>query len=264
MKRLMCLCVAVSLLFGFASLAAAQGQPAQFIQVVTVTVKSESVADYEDYVKKIQAAANKIGAPQRVFASQVILGGPGFTYSFVLPFNKWGEVDTWPTIPEMLSKAYGDAEAAKILKAGRAAIDRSRSEVFRLLGDLSTRPKVFDPPPAFTFLVRTEVKPEMASAYELYLAKLKAAQEQLPNAPTANRRVSLQGQASTYVTATPFNKHSERDAWPSPGEALRKAYGEAEASHILETSLRCVSNREFLVLAYRPDLSRPIAAPGGN
>ncbi len=131
-----------------------------------------------------------------------------------------------------------------------------------LLGDLSTHPKAFDPPPAYTFVVRTEVKPEMASAYELYLAKLKAAQEKVPDAPTANRRVSLQGQASTYVTATPFNKHSERDAWLGPGEALRKAYGEAEAHHIMESSLRCVSKRELLVFAYRPDLSRPTPAPG--
>ena len=136
--------------------------------------------------------------------------------------------------------------------------------MFRLLANLSTRPEVFDPPASFVFLVRTEVKPELASAYELSLAKLKAAGEQAPNSPTAIRRVAVQGLSYTYTTALFFNKYVEREGWPSPGELLRKAYGEAEARHIEQSSLQCIRKREFLVLAYRPDLSRPTAGPAAQ
>ncbi len=133
--------------------------------------------------------------------------------------------------------------------------------MYRLLRDLSTKPKVFVPPKAFTLVIRTEVKPETASGYDLYLAKVKAAQEQAPDSPTAIRRVAVQGTASTYVTAIPYDKHGDRDGWPSLDDLLSKAYGPAEARHLSESSLRTVSKREFVVLAYRPDLSRPTAGP---
>ncbi len=259
MKSLRLVAAVVLVLLGFACLARAQNQPAEFIYVVTVTVKSEAVAEYEDYIKKVTAAANKVGAPQRAYVFQVVRGGPGFTYKVVLPFSKWSEVDAWALIPDMLAKAYGEAEAAKILKSGRAAAKHSDSEVFRLLPGLSTRLQNYRYPLAYTFVVRTEVKPELASAYELYMAKLKAAQEQAPDAPTIMRRASVQGLLYTYSTAIPFDKNSELDGWPSPSETLRKVYGEAEARHLLETVRRCVSRVEIYVLAYRPDLSRPAA-----
>ncbi|HEU5260873.1 MAG TPA: hypothetical protein VFU41_05540, partial [Gemmatimonadales bacterium] len=90
--------LSLPLLCGFTSRAAAQGQsaqPAEFLQVITTTVRSGAVTDYEDYVKKIVAGANKIGAPQRWTVYGVGLGGPGYTYSVALPFNSWSEVDAW-------------------------------------------------------------------------------------------------------------------------------------------------------------------------
>lgn len=75
-------------LFAIAFPVVAQNEPTQFIQIITTTVRSNAVTEYEDYIKKIMAGAAKIGAPQRVVAYQVAIGGPGFTYNFVLPFNK--------------------------------------------------------------------------------------------------------------------------------------------------------------------------------
>lgn len=251
-------------LFLLTPLAIAQDQPADFVQVVTVRVRPGAVTEYEDYVKKIIAGANKIGAPQIVFANQVILGGSGYTYHIVLPFNKWEEMDTWMSIPQILSKAYGDAEAAKILRSGRNSVESSETAVYRLLRDLSTRPKVSDSPAKYLFVVLTKVEPDMASAYELYLAKLKTAQQQAPNAPMALRFVSVQGPAHTYVTVSFFNKHAERDGWTSPQELLRKTYGEAEGRQLSEDSLRYVRERDFFVDAYRPDLSRPTGSAMGS
>ena len=127
------LCLAITTL--------AIAQPAAYVQVTTITVKPSGVSDFEDYVKKIVAGANKIGAPQRVVAYQIGLGGPGFTYNFVIPFNKWEDMDSWPSIPQILTKAYGDAEGARILKSGRDAIEHTESAVFHTLKNLSTRPR---------------------------------------------------------------------------------------------------------------------------
>jgi hypothetical protein len=267
MTHLRALALFLPLSFGLTSPAATQNQPAQpaeFVQVITVTVKSGATTEYEDFVKKITAGANKIGAPQRWFFSQVSLGGPGRTYTVVLPFNKWAEVDAWLPVPKILVKAYGEAEGTKMLRAGGAATERTETAVYRLLPDLSTRPKVFDPPTAFMHLFVTEVEPAMVPAWESFLARLKAAQEKSSQAPTAVRRVAVLGASNTYVTAVPFNTYAERDSWPTNLAILRDAYGESEARSLDETRLRCTRNARQLVMAYRPDLSRPTAGPAAS
>jgi hypothetical protein len=236
------------------------GQPAEFIQVITTTVKSEGVAEYEAFIRKIVAGANKIGATQYWTASQVGIGGPGLTYTIVLPFNKWAEVDAWSVVPEILVKAYGQAEGSRILKTGRAGIERTETAVYRLLPNLSTRPKVFIPPPAFVHLIMTEIEPSMGVAWRDYLAKLKTAQEKSAQAPTALRRSAVLGQSNVFVTAVPFNKFAERDSWPSNMDVLREAYGEAEAQKLDEIRRKSIRSGRQLVLAYRADLSRLTAA----
>jgi len=264
MKRARAVGLSLPLFFGLTSVAAAQGQAAQpdeFLQVITVTVRPTGVADYEDYVKKIVVGATKIGAPQRWTAYGVGPGGPGYTYSVALPFDNWSEVDGWTTIPQILSKAYGEAEAARLIKVARASVERTETAVYRLLPDLSTRPKVFDPPAAFIQLFVTDVVPEMVPNWEVFLARLKAAQDKAPQAPTSIRRVAVLGASNRYVTALPFNRYAERDSWPSTLDVLRQAYGETEARNLNETRLRCTREARILVLAYRPDLSRPAAVP---
>jgi hypothetical protein len=267
MKGLSALAPSLLLSLGLTSPAAPQRpppQPAEFIQVITVTLRPGGVREYETFTRNITAGANKIGAPQRWLVSQVSLGGPGLTYNIVLPFNKWEELDTWMPIPQILSKAYGEAEGIKILRAGFAVIERMETAVYRLLPDLSSRPKVFDPPAAFMHVFVTEVEPAMVPAWEGYLARLKAAQERSPQAPTAVRRVAALGAANTYVTAVPFNKFAERDSWPTNLAVLQAAYGEAEARSLNDTRLRSTRNARQLVLTYRPDLSRPSAGPAAS
>jgi hypothetical protein len=262
MKSLRTLALSLLAVPGLTSPGAAQGQTDQspeFIQVITTTAKSGAVSDYEDFVRKIVAGANKIGASQRWTTSQVILGGPGLTYTVVLPFAKWADVDDWTQVRDVLLKAFGQAEGTRILKSGRAAIDHTEATVYRLLPDLSTRPKAFIPPPAFVHLFMTEVEPPMVAGWRDYLAKLKVAQEKSPKAPTAIRRTAVLGSANTFLTAVPFNKFAERDDWPSNMDVMREAYGESEAQKLDEIRLKSMRSGRQLVLAYRPDLSRPPA-----
>ncbi|MGZ8797768.1 MAG: hypothetical protein ACXW2F_10495, partial [Thermoanaerobaculia bacterium] len=188
-------------------------------------------------------------------------GGPSFTYNFVIPFNKWEEMDSWPSIPQILTRAYGDAEGAKILKSGRDAIEHSESAVFRNRRNLSTRPRVNDPPAAFVMVVRTEIEPGMSVSYERFLSKLKAAQEQEQGTRTVNRSVSVLGPALTYMGANFFNKHADRDNWSAVPDLLRKTYGDADGQELWEGSLRGVRKREVFVQSFRPDLSRLAPMP---
>jgi cellobiose-specific phosphotransferase system component IIB len=171
-------------------------------------------------------------------------------------------MDGWPSIPQILTKAYGDAEGARILKSGRDAIEHSESAVFRILKSLSTRPRVNDPPAAFVMVVRTEIEPSMSVSYERFLSKLKAAQEQEQGTRTVNRSVSVLGPALTYLGANFFSKHAERDSWIAVPDLLRKAYGDADGQKLSEEGLRAVRKRDIFIQSYRPDLSRLALIPG--
>lgn len=261
MKSLVRFAVVAAFLFAFALPVVAQNDPPQFIQIITTTVRPGAITEYENYVKKIMAGADKIGAPQRVVAYQVGLGGPPNTYNFVLPFNKWEEMDAWPSVPQILTRAYGDAEGARILNSGRNAVAHSETAVFRIMRNLSTRPRANNPPAPMIMVVRTEIEPDMSVAYERYLSKLKAAQEQEPGNRTVSRSVSVLGPALVYLGANFFSKHADRDNWPGVPELMRKAYGDADGQELTEGSLRAVKKREMFIQSYRPDLSRLAPPP---
>ena len=236
--------------------AQAQGQPKQFVQVLTVHAKPEAAVDYEAFVKKVGAAAEKIGQTQRVLTFQVTAGGPGYTYMIATSFDKWAETDDLPSTPEILNKALGELEGGKALRAGRATIESIETAVFRLVPDLSTKPKAYDPPPAYLQLFRTQVKPEMLHEWEHYLGRYKAASEQIAETPTAIRRVSVEGPTNVYLTSSPYAKAAERDAWPAFRDILNKAYGEEEARNLDARRGACIERSEAYILKFRPDLSR--------
>lgn len=131
----------------FAQTAAPAGPPFAFVSVTTVTVKPSAVSDFEEYARKINAAAMKTGVrPSNIYS--VGRGGPGFTYVATLRFTKWAEMDERPSLPAMLKKAYGDAEGTKVHSLGSASIASASSVVLRVLPGLSSPPASLDTPPA--------------------------------------------------------------------------------------------------------------------
>ena len=252
--------VAFSLLFLLAIPVAAQGPaPTEFIEVLTVTVKPGGAPDYEAFVKKIVAGAEKIGAsgPSTVHGFMVERGGPAGTYMFVFPFNKAEELDSFVPVPQIIGRAYGEAEAGRILRSGGDAITHVESAVYRLLEGLSSNPTAFDPAKSsHVFLVRTEVEPGMTPEYERYLGRVKAAQERGENRFTTTRRVSTMGQQHVYLAASYFNKFADLDTRPTVPALLRSVYGETEGRSLNDESLKAVRKRDIMVLQFRPDLSR--------
>jgi cellobiose-specific phosphotransferase system component IIB len=238
-------------------------QEGEFTHVTWVTVKPGMTAEYEDYVKKIAAGAAKVNDPRAVSAYNLAMGGPQRTYAFARTFRKWGELDDNLTIPQILAKAYGDVEGAKIFKAGSSAVESSETRVSRTIPELSRSGPSGGATAAYVFVVRTEVEPSMGRTYRKYMDKLKAAEDKHDPSPVT-RRVSVLGDAQVWSSIRSFNKWAERDALMSPGEAMTKAYGEAEAREIADMGASCIRNRTTYVLARRPDLSRSGTAPTTN
>jgi hypothetical protein len=258
----LCSCLAISTL-AIAQPAAQPGAPPySFVQVTTITVKPSAVSEFENSIKKINAGAVKIGVtPSNVYAMG--RGGPGFTYVATIRFAKWAEMDDRPSVIEILNKAYGEAEGAKIGNAGRAAIESISTVVLRVLPELSSAPSTTNPF-AHVRVTTIGVKPGMGSKWEAYVAKIKAAQDKASGSLPVTRSTTALGPANTYTTAYFFNKYAQLDGSPSVGETLRKAYGEGEARLLEETAASCMVSLETHALDFRADLSRPAAAPAAK
>ena len=96
----------------------------------------------------------------------------------------------------------------------------------------------------------------MVQEWERVIGRFKAASEQLPETPTAIRRVSVEGPGNIYVTSSPYTKAAERDGWLTFREVLAKVYGDDEARNLDQRRLDCIERSEAYVLRFRPDLSR--------
>jgi hypothetical protein len=240
--------------------ATAVAQPAAvpwtYVSGTTITVKPSAVPEFESIAKKINAANVKAGvAPSRFWS--VSRGGPGFTYLATLRFAKWAEMDDRPSMMAVLKKALGDADAAKTWSSALAAVESSSSVVNRVLPALSSPPASFDKPPAHIRLSRVEIHQGMGPKFEVYLAKLKAAQDKVGGTPPVVRYVSALGPSSVYTAAYYFDKYAQWDGAPPIADVLRKAYGDAEAATLEEMSRSCIKSLDVSVLDYRGDLSNP-------
>jgi hypothetical protein len=236
--------------------AAPAGVPWTLISGTTITVKPSAVPEFESLVKKINAANVKAGvAPSRFWS--VGRGGPGFTYLATLRYGKWSEMDERPSMMTVLKKALGDAEAAKTWSAALATIESSSSVVNRVLPSLSSPPASFENPPAHIRLSRVEIHQGMGPKFEVYLAKLKAAQDKVGGTPPVVRYVTVLGASNVYWAAYYFDKYAQFEGAPTIADVFRKTYGEAEAASLEETARTCVKSLDVYVLDYRADLSKP-------
>ncbi len=258
MKRVQ-ISVVVAFVALSAQIALAQGTgAARFQQVLEVNVKPGQELVYENYIKKVVAAADKAGAKQTWTAYSVTLGKPGATYRVALGFNSWGERDGWNTVPAILAKAYGQAEAERLMKEGGSATERSVSEVWENLPDLGTTVAAAAgaTPPSVVRVQVTRIQPSMSTAYEALLAKFKPAYQAATGQPGVGRSILRMGQfsGSTYRRTQQFNKWSDLDA-PSGVALLQKHFGAQFPPMIDELRKMIVSQLEF-VSTRRADLSR--------
>ena len=238
-----------------ATVSAQTPPPAEYVTVASVKVKPAAAADFEDYLKKVNAAGLKIGLKIRADTYQVVQGGSPFEYNVVSGFQTLAELGAVPGVPAILTKALGDAEGGKIMRAGRTAIESVEFTTLRYLADISTKPRLPIASPFFQ-LVQVEIDPQLGAEYADYLRKTKAAGDKFAGAPTTLRHVNTFGPAFAYLSAQPFNTWAEREKWPAPQAAMTAAFGEAEAAKLGAVNTRAVRSRNIRIVAHRPDLSR--------
>ncbi len=254
MKRLLVVGVAC-VLAPFASIVAQTPPLATYVSVATIKVRPAAVSDFEDYLKKLQAAGLKIGLKVRSDTYQLVQGGSPFQYDVVQGFQTLEELGAVPPVPMQLTKAYGEAEGLRLMRAGRTAIESVEFATLQYQADISVKPSL-PAASAFFQLVQVEIDPQMGPQYNDYLRRVKAASDKFAGAPTSLRHTNLFGPAFVYLTAQPFNTWAERAKWAGPGAPMTAAFGDAESAKLQEVNRRATRSRKVWIVQHRPDLSR--------
>jgi hypothetical protein len=224
----------LAIAFALAPAADSSAQPARYQFRYEVPVKPGMSPQYEQYVKKIVEAGKKTQA-QPWIAVQHTTGTPGGTYSFVLPFEKWADRDSWLTPQQMLAKAFGEAEATKIASAGQAAMESFQTSVAELQKDLSGKPGSTSGVAANYLVSVTQVKPDRIQDYRLALSKIRAAEAKASGTPERVARRVIEGDRFLFSSVAPFASGAARDAWPEFSDFMGAMYPEEEIRHILAT-----------------------------
>ena len=248
--------VVVLLAVALASSAVAQITPARHLELIEINVKSGSQAQFETYVKKIREAADKAGAPQGWTFAQPVVGGSGPTYYVILQHDKWGERDAWKQIPEMLTGAFGEAEAQKLMKAGGESTWGSKTTVYTLDQERSWNLSAYTEPAPYSLILRGSVKPDMVDEYQRVIARLKEAQEKASRKVPGIRRSSSYGPSWEFYLAIPLKSFADLDEEGGPWQNAATAFGDEEARGLQATRRRCYEKRTQVIIAVREDLSR--------
>lgn len=234
--------------------AAATAQaPAPYIYVVTITAKLDRMQDFQTYERQINEARRRTGDPRSVYVYQVAAGGPVNRFHVVIPFDDLAEIDSWPTVPDLLVAGFGEEEGARIYAAGVAAEESVQVAVQVLQPDWTGGSALTPSGTSLTHLVTTRVHPSRRADYEAFLAALKAAEDE--HGVRRIRRNITMGELFTYTSVSQSDGWTDVRAAPGPGQLIREEYGEAMGGRLLAGADAAIVSRTIEVLRYREDLS---------
>ena len=259
MKKEVLLAVVVCL----AATSGVHAQSPRWQQMIEIQVAPVHQPAFEDYILKIKEAAEKTESPVSWTTFQVVAGRADASYDVGLNYNTWAERDQWSSVPEMLTKAFGEQEAAQILRAGRVGIVSQRSLIWERLPDASSNPRPAGSGPANFYAVTIRhVKRDGVPEYREIQRTWKSAYEAVANGPSVGRSILRFGEGSnaTFRRGTPFDRWGDYDA-SRELEVLAEQLGEEGSRLTLEARDRLCTDMDSFIAAYRPDLSRPAVSP---
>jgi hypothetical protein len=239
--------------------AAAQLQN-DLLDVFTVQVKPDKMAQFEAVSKKIVAANRQNKGSDWLAVSQEY--GPGHTIRFISTRPSFAAIETAnAAFMGAMIKAHGQAGTEQIFREGDTCMEKAWSEVRRRRWELSSNAPADAAAMARltgearwvqTAIVR--VRPGMGPKVEEQIRALKAANERANPKITMLVSQAVTGQTGTVYYVTYLRKSlAELDGAPSTAQLL----GEDAYGAFLKASSEAVVNTEYTISRFRPELSNP-------
>jgi hypothetical protein len=244
--------------WAFLAAPAAAQQQNDLLDVFTVQVKPEKMAQFEAVAKKIAAANRQNKGSDWLAVSQEY--GPGHTIRFISTRPNFAAIETAnAAFMGAITKAHGQAGTEQIFRDADACMESARSEVRRRRWELSSNVPadaaamsrlVGDARLVQTTIVR--VRPGMGLKVEEQIRALKAANERAKITMLVSQAVT--GQTGTIYYITWLRKSlAELDGAPPMAQLL----GEDAYGAFLKAASETVVNTEYIIGRFRPELSNP-------
>ena len=216
---------------------------------------------FENYVMKVKEAADETESPLNWITLYVPVGKPSATYRIGLSFDTWAERDQWGEVSDILTEAFGEQEAAQILRAGRVGIVSQMSRIWERLEDGSSNPRTGSQPANFYQVAIRHIQRDQVPEFREVQRKWKAGYEAASDGPSVGRSILRMGPGSgaTFRRSRPFDTWAERDGWGHRDYA-RATWRGSGSAHRPDYG-RVLEDVETFVSAYRPELSRLASSP---
>jgi hypothetical protein len=230
----------------------AQSGASQYLYVVTLDARPDMISEFENHQRQIAEARRRVGDQRTVYVYQTRTGGPVTRFRVVLRFDDYAELDSWPRVPELLARAYGAEEGARMAAEGLGYAAAPETRVNALQPD-HTSGTAADPTAApFIQVVTTVVDPALESDYRAFLVGLKASED--ARGLSTIRRTSAMGEMFTYYASRLAPSYGELMQRPPPGQHLEEDQGRAGV-WLIERANAAVRSRTIEVIQLREDLS---------
>ncbi len=235
----------------------AQGE---YLDVYTVKVKPEKLADFQALTKKWVDANRRFNGDH--WLTTETLYGEGDVYVFVSPRQDYAEIDKVNNaVMQAANKAFGKEAAEKMMRDFENCLVWSRSELRHRRADLSRKPPTDMDSYAKLIgesrVVRTtavHVRPGRASDFEAFMKEAKEAGEK-----AANTQPLLVSQAVEGTKGTTFYITSLRSSLGGfdKNPTLREILGEEGYKKFLQVNADSVESSESALNRFSPELSNP-------
>ena len=235
----------------------AQGE---YLDVYTVKVKPEKIADFQALTKKWVDANRRFNGDH--WLTTEALYGEGDVYVFVSPRQDYAEIDKVNNaVMQAANKAFGKEAAEKMMRDFENCLVWSRSELRHRRADLSRKPPTDMDSYAKLIgesrVVRTtavHVRPGRISDFEAFMKEAKEAGEKAANTqPLLVSQVVEGSKGTTFYVTSLRSSLGGFDKNPT----LREILGEEGYKKFLQVSADSVEASESALNRFSPELSNP-------
>src|SRR6266851_2534087 len=235
----------------------AQGE---YLDVFTVKVKSEKLADFQALSKKWVDANRRFNGDHWITTETMY--GEGNVYSFVSPRQDYADIDKAnEAMMKAVNKAFGKEAADKMMRDFESCLVWSRSELRRRRFDLSRK----HPTDMASYaklvgesrVVRTtavHIRPGHVADFEALMKETKEASEKAPNTqPLLVAQVVEGTKGTTFYITSLRTSLGGFDKNPT----IRDILGEEGYKRFLQVSAESVDHTESTLFRFSPELSNP-------
>jgi hypothetical protein len=203
---------------------------------------------FEAHVKTLNEARAKAKDPVGRTMWQVGRGGAPRTFLVTQRFNKWADLESLTTNRDVLVKALGEREGARVSDALADTVESSETQVLAVWKGMSSWK---DGTYGYAWLTESQVRPAAIPQWEQQVAARAAAAKKSPASPPTVRYRTTLGPSARFVTARFFDKWSDVDGWPQ----MKDVVGQAESDRIDALARGAMESGTSYIIRRRADLS---------